>query len=304
MTTAAYTRRIADQAEALAAIVADLPWSLTPRKGEPLVEALMRVDVSSADGPSVTARLLNVALEVYPADPLAWASKFLQHLPELRANRQTTLDARNSAVAGARQGQSVGAEATFDPMIEAPREAVQPVPTLLSPELLDSVLAYAERANGEPLAEAARATLTEAACVALTMLGEKSASPRRSGERLRVMQAHVGGRSESRLGWQIGQRMPANMARSAARLLVGWGGASEHGLLWHIAHRTDPSSIPATTLTKWRRDFADLDPSVHADPRARSRTRERIGRRAATALLGSPVSTPAVDLVEQLALPV
>jgi hypothetical protein len=301
-TAVAYTGRIADQAAALAAIVADLPWSLTPHKGEPLIEALMRVETEPVIGQSVTARLLEVALDVHPDDPLLWASKFLRHLPQLRANRKSTLDARNSALAGVRQVRSAVAEATFDPMIETAREAIPPPPTLLSPELLESVLAYAERMIGSPLSAAVRGTLTETTCVALTMLDGHSTRARRSTESLRIMQAHVGGKREGRLGWQLGQSMDSGVARAAARLLVGWGGVQERGLLWHVAHGTDPATIPLSTLTKWRKDLSDLDPAVHDDPRGRSRTRDRIGRHAATARLAAPISTHAPAVVEQLTL--
>jgi hypothetical protein len=303
VTAVAYTRRIAEQAERLTAIVADLPWSLTPRRGEPLIEVLIRVDAAPGGGAAVTGRLLEIAVEIHPADPMAWASKFLRHLPELRANQQTALDARNSACAGARYAKPVAIESTYDPTVGIDRDAVQWATTLLSPELLDAVLSYAECVNGEPLPYAASATLTEAACVALTMLDRHATSANRTHDSLRMMQAHVGGRSESRLGWQLGQVMPGGVARSAARLLVGWGGVQERGLLWHVAHRTNPDSIPTTTLTKWHRDFADLDPAVHADPRGRSRTRDRVGRHAATARLASPISTPDREAIEQLALP-
>jgi hypothetical protein len=115
-----------------------------------------------------------------------------------------------------------------------------------------------------------------------------------------MMQAHVGGRREARLGWQIGQRLPAGVARAAARLLAGWNGISEHGLLWHVAHETDPASIPATTLTAWRRDLANLDPADHADRRGRSRTLDRTGRHTACQRLAAPIGTSGA--FEQLAL--
>jgi hypothetical protein len=298
----AYTGRIADQAERLEAIVATVPWKLSPLPGEPLIETLMRAESLPSNGPSATARLLEVALDIHAEDPMLWASKFLGHLAELRANRKSVLDARNSACAGARQTKSVAPESTYDPTIAVAREPVCVDPTLLSPELLDAVLAYADAANGSPLSDAVRTTLTEAACVALTMLDRHSTYPRRSADSLRIMQAHVGGKRESRLGWQLGQVMAPTLARSAARLLVGWGGTQERGLLWHVAHATDPAFIPSSTLIMWRKDVSDLDPAVHADPRSRSRARDRIGRHAATACLAAPITSPAPAVYEQLAL--
>jgi hypothetical protein len=300
MTAAPYTARVSDEAERLEQIVADLPWSLTPHNGEALIEALMRVEVPPAAGPSVTARLLKIALDVHGADPMLWASKFLSHLPQIRANQQTALDARNSACAGARQAKVISPESTYDPTIAVHREPIQTATTLLSPELLDTVLSYAGRVNGTALTGPVRATLTEAACVALTML-DPATTAKRPNERLRMMQAHVGGLRETRLGWQIGQQLPAGVARSAARLLVGWGGSSERGLLWHVAHETDPASIPAITLTAWRRDLAKLDPVDHTDRRGRSRTLDRIGRHTACQrLAAAPINTPGA--FEQLAL--
>lgn len=291
MTVTPYSPRVAQQAEQLAAIVAELPWSLPPSAHDlPFFSALMGWERSAGlTGPDrVSQKLCALALAAKPDDPVAFIEHVLRNLPDIRTGRHSVLDARNRACASEAMDvvRDPGRRLMVDPQ-NIPSSAA-PLPTTTScqdPESVDRLVAYAERAwqrAGElglarrgPLCAAARNSLTLGVTVALEGLDRHRATgvPNRQQREslapsVRVMQAGSGGTLETRLPAVLSEHLPAFACCALTRLLTGWRKDERLGLLVNAAQDRPVHELDPELLKRWARDLEVLDPSSGTHRRA------------------------------------
>lgn len=291
MTVTPYSPRVAQQTVQLAAIVAELPWSLLPTARDlPFFAALMGWErLAGLTGPDrVSQKLCAVALAAKPDDPVAFIEHVLRSLPDIRAGRHSVLDARNRACASEPLDvvRDPGRRLIVDPQ-NIPASAA-PLPTTTSsqdPESVDRLVAYAERAwqragelglaRREPLCASARDALTLAVTVALAGLDRHRATgvPNRQqrdspAPAVRVMQAGSGGTPDTRLPAVLSEYFPAFACCALSRLLTGWRKDECLGLLVNAAQDRPVHELDPALLKRWARDLEVLDPTSGMHRRA------------------------------------
>lgn len=292
VTVTAYTPRVAAEVERLTALLSELPWSLPPAGGElPFFAGLMLWEVAKSGGLKssgrVSVRLSALALEIKPDDPVTFIEHLLRGLPDVRAGRQSVLDARNRACAAegleVRRGQHVAV------VPQNLLETAGPMPASLSsckdPESIKRLVTYAERAwrragdlhlvRSGPLSPVVGETLIVGVTVALEGLDRyriQGLPNRRQldspAPAVRLMQAGSGGRPATRLPAVLSEYLPEFAARALTRLLAGWRKDETLGLLVNAARDTPIEDLDAALLRSWARELAVLDPTSAVHRRA------------------------------------
>jgi hypothetical protein len=274
------------QAEAYAELVARIPDipGLPRRSRElptPHLDHLAAAG-GSADGHEVAAAVFEVAVVmVGPAHAAAAADDLIRLAPDVQAHRLSPLDVRNIAVA--RAGREARAEQATDlvgyadaQVFELRRPVVAPT-SMLSPELIDAVISYAEAVYGRALTREMRRVIDDGLAVVVELIENDRGDCERPGAALVSMQAHQSGGNRRCLSSVYRERgMGERVSIALAGVLAGRGGDPQTSLLWHTLRGTPPEQLPAR-LVRWaRRDISDLDQGQFADDLDRARVRHRL----------------------------
>lgn len=237
------------------------------------------------DGGEVAAAVFEVAVVMVGRPHAAAAADDLIRLaPDVKAHRLSALDVRNVAVA--RAGREAQAERATDlvgypdaQVFELHRPVVAPTP-LLSPELIDTVIEYAEAVYGRPLTAEMRRVIDAGLPVVVELIESyPAARVRPPGAALVSMQRQQCARDGRCLvSLYREQGVDDRVAIALARVLAGHGKDPRTSLLWHALRRTPPHGLPLLLVRQLRRDISDLDQSQFADDIARKRFRDALGR--------------------------
>lgn len=214
------------------------------------------------------------------AHAAAAADDLIRLAPEVQAHRLSALDVRNIAVARARRDARAQASDLVrypDTQVFERNQPVVPPTSLLSPELIDTVISYAHAVYGRPLTGEMRRTIETGLPTVIELVESYEGACERPGAALVSMQAHQSGRDDRCLSTLYRkQGMSERVSIALARILAGRGNDPQTSLLWHALHRTPADTLPAQ-LVKWvRRDICDLDQGQFADDFERVRVRHRL----------------------------
>lgn len=274
------------QAEAYAAIVGRIPAlpGVLRRSRESATPYLDHLAAGEPcpDGREVVVAVFEVAVHmVGRAHAAAAADDLIRLAPEVQAHRLSALDVRNVAVA--RAGREARAEQATDlvsytdaQVFELRRPVVGP-PPMLSPELIDTVISYAQAVYGRPLTSEMQRVIDAGLPVAVELIESYAGANERPGAALVSMQAHQSGRNGRCLSTLYREQgMSERVSIALARVLAGRGHDPQTSLLWHALRATPPDTLPAR-LVRWaRRDISDLDQRQFADDIDRARVRHRL----------------------------
>jgi hypothetical protein len=224
---------------------------------------------------------------VGPEHATAAADDLVRLAPEVRRQRLSPLDVRNIAVARAgreaRAGQACDLVGYADVRVFELRQPVVAPPPMLSPELIETVIAYAEAVYGRRLTGEMYRVIDSGLPVVVELIESyPGVTERAPGAVLVSMQRQQCARDGRCLVTLYREQgLGDRVAIALARVLVGRAKDPVTSLLWHALCRTRPSSLPLDLVRYLRRDLSDLDQSQFADDLARKRFRDALGRHTA-----------------------